>query len=684
MAQQLIQDRTPAGYAGVEAYARAHAKEDAGALAWLVVGYAHVIDHEYAKAIEPLNRAKPLAGDLGDYVAYYLGLCYLQTGRQAEGLATLANFTASYPDSLLARDARLGYANGLLAEGRASEAADVLEKDRVPARSDIELAVGKAYAALHQTSKAAEAFSNVYFKMPTSPDADAAYAELIKLPGLPPTTAVQRKARAELLIKARRFADAAGEFAQLAIHATPETRPEAQLALADALHRASRNREAKAELASLPGASPEQAAHRLYILGEIAWASDDNAAFYRTVDELRQSAPTSPWLEASLLSAANLHLVHHEYDQSLDAFRELQQRFPNGSKASYAHWKSAWLTLRQGRKDEAKRLLEEQISLYPGGNEANAALYWRARLAEEDNQTAMARAFYKKLSDRYRNYYYAELGRDRLKKLPEAPDPPGEFPLLDRIPPLEHGEKITLTDAPTDNLHLQKAKLLGNGGLVDFAVSEMQEAAKEEPGSWAVAETAQLFTDTGHYDRAIETMKHNVPSYFAVDIPTLPREYWEALFPRPYWPDLKKCSEANGLDPYLVASLIRQESEFNPVAVSRANAVGLMQLLPKTGKVVARQEGVKRYTASQLYTPAMNLQLGTRYFRGMVNRFGGSFEHALAAYNAGSDRVEDWMGQGPYRDSPEFVESIPFTETREYVQAIMRNANVYRQLYGTP
>jgi len=684
MAQQLIQDRTPAAYAGVEAYARAHPKEDAGALAWIAVGYAHVIDHECAKAIDPFNRAKPLAGDLGDYVAYYLGMCYLQTGRQAEGMGTLANFSATFPDSLLARDAHLAYANGLLTEGRAAEAAELLEKERLPARSDIELAVGKAFAALGQTAKAAEAFSNVYFKMPTSPDADAAYSELLKLHGAPATTAAQRKARAELLIKGRRYADAASEFAQLVANATPETRIEAQLALADALHRAGRNRDAKTEIANLQGTSPEQSAHRLYILGEIAWASDDNPTFYRTVDELRQSASTSPWLEASLLSAANLHLVHHEYDQALDCYRELQQRFPNGSKASYAHWKTAWLTLRQGRNEEARKLLEEQISLYPGGNEANAALYWRARLAEEDNQPAMARAFYQKLSDRYRNYYYAELARERLKKIPEVPDPPGEFPLLDRIPPLEHAEKITLAEAPTDNLHLQKAKLLGNGGLVDFAVTEMQAAAKEDPGSWSLAETAQLFTDTGHYDRAIETMKRSVPSYFAVDIPMLPREYWEALFPRPYWSDLRKFSEKNGLDPYLVASLIRQESEFNPVAVSRANAVGLMQLLPKTGKVVARAEGVKHYNASQLYTPTMNLQLGTRYFRGMVDKFGGSFEHALAAYNAGSDRVEDWMGQGPYRDSPEFVESIPFTETREYVQAIVRNANVYRQLYGNP
>ena len=78
MAQQLIQDRTPAAYAGVEAYARAHSKEDAGALAWLVVGYAHFLDHDCAKAIEPLNRAKPMAGDLGDYITYYLGTCYLQ------------------------------------------------------------------------------------------------------------------------------------------------------------------------------------------------------------------------------------------------------------------------------------------------------------------------------------------------------------------------------------------------------------------------------------------------------------------------------------------------------------------------------------------------------------------------------------------------------------------------------
>jgi len=103
----------------------------------------------------------------------------------------------------------------------------------------------------------------------------------------------------------------------------------------------------------------------------------------------------------------------------------------------------------------------------------------------------------------------------------------------------------------------------------------------------------------------------------------------------------------------------------------------------KAKETVAKEEKLRHFSAAELFTPGVNLQLGTRYFRTMVDKF-GAFEYALAAYNAGSDRVEDWLGQGKYRDPQEFVESIPFTETREYVQAILRNASVYRQLYGAP
>ena len=685
MARQLLQDRAPAGYAGVEAYARRHSKEDAGSLAWLVVGYAHIVDHDYVKAIDPLNRAKLHAGDLSEYVNYYLGTAYMQAGRSAECIATLSSFARDFPDSILLRDAHVVYANALMQEGRPQDAATLLEGDRQPARVDVEWNLGRAYEAAGNLPKAASIFRNIYLTMPLTGEAELANSELKKLAGsttVQPANVDERKTRADLLLKGRRYADAAEEYKDLLEQVSPDDRAGTQLSLATALLKSGHGKDAKKILDSLAPSSADTNAQKLYLLGEVARGSDNDDEFLKDLDQLRQQAPTSPWLEQGLLSAGNVFLLRKDYDRAIDAYRELQQRFPNAGRAPYAHWKAAWLTLRQGRKAEAEKEFEEQIGLYPSSNEVPAALYWRARLAEEDGETAKARAFYQKLSDRFRNYYYADLARKQLKVLKSTGEPIS-YALLDKVAPIDAKADIVADDPPSDNLRVQKAELLGNGGLVDLAARELQAASNEEKGDWVAPETARLFQENELYNRGIEIMKRAVPNYFAMDIPALPRSYWEALFPRPYWADLKRYSTQNELDPFLVASLIRQESEFNAGAVSHKNAVGLMQLLPGTGKKVAKEEKLRHFSANQLFTPGVNLQLGTRYFRTMVDKF-GSFEYALAAYNAGSDRVEDWLSAGNYRDPQEFVESIPFTETREYVQAILRNASVYRQLYGTP
>ena len=685
MARQLIQDRTPAAYAGVQAYAVRHSKEDAGALAWLVIGYARILDRNFAQAIDPLNRARPHAGDLGDYVSYYLGTAYYQSGRLAEAIATLSVFDKTYPESLLTRDAHLVYANALTADGRASDAIELLENDRQPVRADLELALGRAYEADKQPAKALTIFRNLYYTMPLSWEANQVQGDLSRLAvasQAQPVSVDARRTRADLLAKGKQFVEAANEYHGLLNEVRSSERPTVQIELAEALRHAGENKDAKRVLESIPESTPEINAERLFNLGEIARNANDDETFLRIVGQLRQQYPTSPWLEQALLSAGNIYLLRHDYDKAIDSYRELQHGFPNGGRASYAHWKAAWLSLRQGRNEEAKKDFDDQIAWYPTSSEVPAALYWRARLAEENNDPAMARAYYRKLSLRYRNFYYGELARQRLAKVKDDGDP-ARYAVLDRIPPLSSSDKITADEVPTDNLRVQKAELLANGALLDFAVRELRAAADEEKGNWAPAEMARLYEDAGRYDMAIETLKHAAPNYFAVDLPYLPRSYWEGLFPRPYWIDLKRYSSSNALDPYLVASLIRQESAFSPSAVSRANAVGLMQLLPKVGKGVAKQEKIRHFSTQGLFTPATNLRLGTRYFRSMVDRF-GSFEYALAAYNAGVDRVQDWMGQGTYRDPQEFVESIPFTETREYVQNILRNANVYRQLYGTP
>src|SRR5206468_4007382 len=200
MAQQLLQSRTPAAYAGVEAFARKHTAEDAGALAWLAVGYAHFLDHDCAKAIDPLNRAKPHAGDIGDYVAFYLANCYIQTGRTSEAIAALSAFEKNYPASLLVRDARVLHANALLTDNRPKEAVALLEDDRIPARADLELALGRAYEAAGDKVKAAAVLGHLYFTIPLSLEASVAQVELQKLattPGIVPPTFGARKNHAD-------------------------------------------------------------------------------------------------------------------------------------------------------------------------------------------------------------------------------------------------------------------------------------------------------------------------------------------------------------------------------------------------------------------------------------------------------------------------------------------------------
>ena len=150
----------------------------------------------------------------------------------------------------------------------------------------------------------------------------------------------------------------------------------------------------------------------------------------------------------------------------------------------------------------------------------------------------------------------------------------------------------------------------------------------------------------------------------------------------PYRTDLERYSKQNGLDPFLLAALIRQESEFNPKAVSRSNARGLTQILPTTGRELSRRLKVRPYNTARLFQPVVNLQLGTFYLKSIVDSLGGRLEAALAAYNAGPSRAHAWLSWGEFREPAEFIETVPFTETRNYIQTVLRNADTYRRIYA--
>jgi soluble lytic murein transglycosylase len=722
MARQLVENRTPAAYSGVEAYAHRHANSDAGALAWLAVGYSRVVDEQYAQAIEALEKAKPNAGELYDYVQYLEAISYAGEGNSAKVVELLHDFDVKAPESIFQNDVVGIYGSALAALGRTQEAIAYLEEHRLPVRASIELALGKSYLHSEHPEKGMEILKHLYFTMPASTESVEAAAQLTAAGSGLEGSYAEQTTRAELLAKAGRWGDAERAYRDLQSTAPATEQGNVAVALAAVMRHT--NAAAGRTLLEEAQARGEANAQRLYLLGEIARGENNDSAVAANLARMRQEASTSQWFEQALLSAANLYLLEKNFDRAIVCFGEMQQRFHRSPRASYANWKAAWLTYRQGRRDEAKQEFENQVAWYPDRPEIPAALYWRARIAEDEHDYAMARAWYTKLGARFRNYYYGYLGRERLAALPLSASPapavvavtaPGKVApdkaasenaspdnaalekvavskvgltqdaVLAQIPELKApGPEALEVEAPANQLRAEKSRLLANAGLCEFAIRELQAEQGGQGARWATLQIARIYQDIGQNHRAIQFLKKALPGYYSVDLADLPRPYWEILFPRPYWTEVRRQAMENSLNPYLVASLIRQESEFNPGAVSHANAYGLMQLLPQVGKGEARAAHIQHFSIASLLAPEVNIQLGTHYFKEMVTQYNGQVEYALAAYNAGSNRVDDWRQSGHYGDVAEFVESIPFTETREYVQAIMRNAKVYQRLYPQP
>ena len=327
-------------------------------------------------------------------------------------------------------------------------------------------------------------------------------------------------------MQGKRYRDAAEDYRSLLSESHLADEAGVRLGLGGALFRTKKYRGARQVLEKIPESADERNAERLYYLAEMAPGSDSRR-FAALLQRLRDTAPQSAWLEQLLLSSGNAQLLLRNLDTAARFYAELYTRFPNGTNASYAHWKTGWLRLRLGDTAQARRLFEEQIRLYPASAEVPNALYWRGRLAEEEQDLNTARVYYQKLSDRFRFFYYAELARERLREIKIDGGAPA-VPLLNKIPPAAPPVPFTRSAAPPDSLRVQKSFLLQNGALFDFAIAELEAAYSQDGALWAAGEIVRIYQSTGRYYRALQMLKRGVPGYFSLEIADLPRPFWEA------------------------------------------------------------------------------------------------------------------------------------------------------------
>jgi soluble lytic murein transglycosylase len=679
MAQELISLRSPAAFAGVVSYASGHPGE-AAAAAELAIGHAYMLDHRDADAEQAFHKVHLDGSALEDYADYLGAQAAIQGNHPQDAIPLLDHFADRHPGSLFDTSAPILLANAYLAAGDHASALRVLEQlQNSPASNHVDFrsTLAKAYQQAGNTGQAATLYRGIYLNDPLSPEAANAKSQLAAMNT--PLSAPERKQHADAMFNAKQFTEAEQEYRALQKGGNDLSRSDRDaLDIYAAVCDLRLKKLSRSDVDHLPDTGDDSAALKLYLKSELARNEGKTDEHDTLVAQLEASYPQSRWLEEALYSGGNMYLIRQDDPKAIADYIALVQHFPRSTYAPSAHWHAAWLNYRLRKYPEAARLMDEQIVSYPAGAEIPGALYWRGRLYEDvEHNLSQALNYYDTLNTTYVNSYYANLARQRIAAIDTQPaaDP---APALASVRSVEDPE---LTDVlPENDPHLIKARLLANAALNEYIRPEIQ--LSDTSAQWGAFAEAEIYQSFGENTRALQAMKRSKIPFFSLPVSEVPLGYWQLVFPRPYWAQLESDSKANGLDPYLVTALIRQESEFNPEAVSRANAYGLMQLLPSVGKSLSKKDGDRHFKTSELLDPSVNLKLGTQDLRKSIDRYNGQVEYALAAYNAGDAPVHQWMSTNNYKDIPEWVESIPYTETREYVEGIVRNRVLYHSIYA--
>jgi soluble lytic murein transglycosylase len=675
--------------ARIEQLASLHAKDQTGALAQLALGVASFEQKDYDRATRYLKAAQARLPKIEDYAVYYSASARLQAKDEAGIPKQLQTFQTLPIASPLAARAVVLQAKALVDLQNPAEAVRILrERYADLPQPDADLTLAGAYEAASDPVNAAAYYQHVYFGSPDTEAAVRAAAAIVLLKNAmgaayPPATPELILKRGDRWLAAREYKQARQEFASMVAELGGVERDQARVRIGAADYLRGETPAAFRYLQSLDVGRSEADAERLYYLAECQRRMNDHDDMLVTVKRLSEAYPQSPWRLKALVSAANSYLLQNRPDIYEPLYKAAYQDFPNDTTAAYSHWKVSWSAYIRRRPD-ADDKLRAQIEQYPAAPMTGAAIYFLARLSERDNDFAAARTYYAKIVALFPNFYYSTLALQRLSE-PRlvAAEPSAKIAqFLNGIAFAERRVPAERELSSTTQLRIERARLLAAAGLPELAESELRFGARNDGQPHLLA--VELARTAPSAYLGLRYMKSFAPDYLATPIDQMPRRFWELLFPVPYQKDLVRNAKLQNLDACVVAALIRQESEFNPAAISRKNAYGLTQLMPATGRQLARRNGVRRFRTSMLFQPATNLQLGERYLRSMLDQWGGKWEETLASYNAGKTHVDEWLGWNySFQEPAEFVETIPFTETREYVQAVLRNAAIYRRLYGT-
>jgi soluble lytic murein transglycosylase len=635
-------------------------KSDASGARAFLIGMSCARLELWEEAAGQLAAAADSYPLLADYALYYQGLALGKLARPDQALPPLYRLLKQYPESRLARVATLLYADTLAAGGYHKQALESygLFIERYPSGSDaLSAQMGSASSRekLGDSAAAAQVFRGIWLNHPASPLAEKAAQELQRISAagtlVPPYTTAELFKRGATLYDLGRYAQAARSYRELPLAGeSPEFSSKVSLRIGQALLKAKRYQEAEAALRTLSQGPAGAGASEANLW--LAKALDKNGKTEQACDlllRLAQAPQGGAVAEDALLEAAYLKRQQKKLDEALQLFQKFLVSHPDPQRNGGALWEAAWTSYLVRDYQGAAIYLKK---LSGNGDLREKALYWQGRALSNLGDAKGAQLAFATLAEEYPFGYYA-LICNRWCDLAAFPVPPRS---LSEALPLPAG--------------FEREKALIGLGLFDEASRELS-ATRKNKNALGIA---RLFLEMDNYNGALHAVAKENPQRSAKESAVL----WGVSYPLAFRDEVVKNAAATALPESLIYAIMRTESNYLPGALSPVGAVGLMQIMPATAEAMSKGDSVR------LTRPELNIRLGARYLKDQMATYNRNIPLTAAAYNAGPANVKRWQKSFAGLPQDEFIESIPFRETREYVKKVVSTMELYQRLYRLP
>ena len=630
--------------------------------------------------------------EIEDYIRFHLAEVFLNSGKTKEALEQVNTLHKNFPNTLLLTKSNILLAKILEKDNKIQTALNVLgeAEKRISGFSirseyrsylpEVIFLQGHLYQKLGKKNEAYDRYRLLHIVAPTNQLTQQAKGEMIKLAkdmaiGIKSLALNEYEQRTRALLRDVEYQQIVSEVSELLKHNTSLPAnfyfylARAQKGLRK---RNLSNSALRKFLEHHPNHRRKQEA--LFMIGRNLW----NTGYYQ--DGLK-------YFKNSIDTATN-HTLANQARFFIGKMHEEKKRYPKATKyytelvskssdeyAERAAWQLGWMNYTIGNFKKAYDYFDNSVRKYPSGLFIESSMFWSAKSAKQLKRMGLAQQIFTNVNMTFPYTYYGiragEMKPDKkfFPEIPREEEPPFATPILSTDAHFHHSRGVELS-------------AIGFYEDARLEIKKLESTTRKNLSG--VLWLTKLYNDAHAYSdtmRVMQLYKNFKTKLLEKD---LTKNFWENFYPLAYAKAIRDNAKIFNVDPYFVKGLIRQESLFNSQVQSRAGAIGLMQIMPETGRVLyANSTKSEPFNTTILFNPDTNIQLGIQYIGQLNKRFKKNKTHILISYNAGPHNLKKWLKRFSHLQDPDvFIESIPYPETRKYVKKVLRNYGIYQSLYS--